>query len=41
MVDLAGTWRFTAVLGADVSAGLRSAPFLTFDGDGQVYGDAA
>ena len=40
MVDLAGTWRFTAVQGADVSTGLRSAPFLTFDGDGQVYGDA-
>jgi heat shock protein HslJ len=40
MVDLAGTWRFTAVQGADVKAGLRSPPFLTFDGDGQVYGDA-
>ena len=40
MVDLAGTWRFTAVQGADVTAAMRSAPFLTFDGDGQVFGMA-
>ena len=40
MVELAGTWRFTALEGAELDGAERATPFLTFDGDGQVYGDA-
>ncbi len=40
MVDVDGTWRFTALAGADVSALGQHVPWLTFDGDGQVYGMA-
>jgi len=40
MVDVDGTWRFTALAGADVAALGERAPWLTFDGDGQVYGMA-
>ncbi|MGY4643163.1 META domain-containing protein [Cellulomonas sp. URHB0016] len=40
MVDVDGTWRFTALAGADVGALGGRAPWLTFDGDGQVYGMA-
>lgn len=38
MVDLAGTWRFTALEGAVIDGAPRVTPFLTFDGDGQVFG---
>jgi heat shock protein HslJ len=38
MVDLAGTWRFTALEGAELDEAGRSTPWLTFDGDGQVFG---
>jgi heat shock protein HslJ len=38
MVDLAGTWRFTELEGADIDGAEHATPFLTFDGDGQVYG---
>lgn len=38
MVDLAGTWRFTALEGAEVEGARRTTPWLTFDGDGQVFG---
>ena len=38
MVDLAGTWRFTALEGAELDGAGRATPFLTFDGDGQVFG---
>jgi heat shock protein HslJ len=38
MVDLAGTWRFTALEGAELDGAERATPFLTFDGDGQVFG---
>ena len=38
MVDLAGTWRFTALEGAQVDGARRATPWLTFDGDGQVFG---
>ena len=40
MVDLAGTWRFTALEGAEVEGPRRATPWLTFDGDGQVFGMA-
>jgi heat shock protein HslJ len=40
MVDLAGTWRFTALEGAQVEGPRRATPWLTFDGDGQVFGMA-
>ncbi|MEZ0449820.1 META domain-containing protein [Cellulomonas sp. ICMP 17802] len=40
MVDLAGTWRFTALEGAEVAGARRTTPWLTFDGDGQVFGMA-
>ncbi|RHA38506.1 META domain-containing protein [Cellulomonas rhizosphaerae] len=35
---LVGTWTVTAVTGATVPADDRHRPWLTFDGDGQVYG---
>jgi heat shock protein HslJ len=38
MVDLAGTWRFTELEGAQVEGPRRTTPWLTFDGDGQVFG---
>ena len=38
MVDLAGTWRFAALEGAEVEGARRGTPWLTFDGDGQVFG---
>ncbi|KRD44605.1 hypothetical protein ASE38_10960 [Cellulomonas sp. Root930] len=38
MVELAGTWRFTALEGAQVEGRRRATPWLTFDGDGQVFG---
>ncbi|MBO3083802.1 META domain-containing protein [Cellulomonas fengjieae] len=38
MVDLAGTWRFTALEGAELEGAYRGTPWLTFDGDGQVFG---
>jgi len=38
MVDVDGTWRFTALAEADVAALGERPPWLTFDGDGQVYG---
>ncbi|GCE76129.1 META domain-containing protein [Cellulomonas biazotea] len=38
MVDLGGTWRFETLGGADLPPQVRQAPWLTFDGDGQVYG---
>jgi len=38
MVDLAGTWRFTELEGAELDGAGRATPFLTFDGDGQVFG---
>jgi heat shock protein HslJ len=38
MVDLAGTWRFTAIEGAQVEGRRRTTPWLTFDGDSQVFG---
>ncbi|WP_456788785.1 META domain-containing protein [Cellulomonas sp. P5_C5] len=38
MVDLAGTWRFTELEGAELEGAGRATPFLTFDGDGQVFG---
>ena len=40
MVDLAGTWRFTALEGAEVEGPRRATPWLTFDGDGVVFGMA-
>jgi len=38
MVDLAGTWRFAALEGADIDGAQHATPWLTFDGDGQVFG---
>ncbi|AEE45417.1 META domain-containing protein [Cellulomonas fimi] len=38
MVHLTGTWRFETLGGAGLPAQVRYAPWLTFDGDGQVYG---
>jgi len=38
MLRLVGTWQVTAVGGADVPPDSPHAPWLTFDGDGQVYG---
>ena len=38
MVDIAGTWRFTALEGAEIEGADRATPWLTFDGDGQVFG---
>jgi heat shock protein HslJ len=40
MADLTGTWRVAAVDGADAGPDPERAPWLTFDGDGQVYGFA-
>jgi len=40
MTDLTGTWRVVQVSGADVGPEPERAPWLTFDGDGQVYGFA-
>src|SRR4051794_25983015 len=40
MVDLAGTWRFTTLDGAELEGPRRATPWLTFDGDGQVFGMA-
>ncbi|MDM7854070.1 META domain-containing protein [Cellulomonas alba] len=40
MVDLTGTWRVAEVSGADAGTDPERAPWLTFDGDGQVYGFA-
>jgi heat shock protein HslJ len=43
MVDLAGTWRFTALEGADVDGQHDqhgATPWLTFEGDGVVFGMA-
>ena len=38
MVDIAGTWRFTALEGAEIEGADRATPWLTVDGDGQVFG---
>lgn len=38
MATLQGTWRFETLGGAGLPSEVRQAPFLTFDGDGQVYG---
>jgi len=38
MLRLVGTWQVTAVGGSDVPPDSPHAPWLTFDGDGQVYG---
>ena len=38
VMDLTGTWRFAALEGAQVDGSRRAAPWLTFDGDGQVFG---
>ncbi|MDC7122924.1 META domain-containing protein [Cellulomonas fimi] len=38
MATLLGTWRFETLGGAGLPAEVRHAPWLTFDGDGQVYG---
>ena len=40
MVELPGTWRVVALSRAEVDAEGQQAPWLTFDGDGQVYGFA-
>lgn len=40
MADLTGTWRVARVSGADADPDPERAPWLTFDGDGQVYGFA-
>lgn len=40
MAELTGTWRVAQVSGADVGGDPERAPWLTFDGDGQVYGFA-
>src|SRR6476469_3855228 len=40
MVDRAGAWRFTALEGAEVDGPRRATPWLTFDGDGVVFGMA-
>jgi heat shock protein HslJ len=40
MADLTGTWRFAALEGVQVEGPRRATPWLTFDGDGQVYGMA-
>jgi len=37
---LHGTWRVLRVGDVDVAAGLDEAPWLTFDGDGVVFGHA-
>ena len=37
---LHGTWRVARVDGADLADGLQGPPWLTFDGDGQVFGYA-
>ena len=38
MATLEGTWRFETLGGAGIPEQVRQAPFLTFEGDGQVYG---
>ncbi|MBD8060398.1 META domain-containing protein [Cellulomonas sp. JH27-2] len=38
MHSLVGTWSVTAVSGADIPQDAAHQPWLTFDGDGQVYG---